>query len=317
MLRYLIMGLVLFSCSITGCKRVDEGMPRPDLSNRKARVVTTTGMIADIVKEVGGDLVEIDCLLGPASDPHKYYPTSGDTDRLGKADLILYNGLELEAKMGEVFEKNSKKIRTVAVARKLEPSDLRTPEPGFEGTHDPHIWFNVKYWMKAVDAVQEALVDLDPKNADTYNARAKAYQKKLEELDREIHQEVAKIDQKKRVIITAHDAFGYFGDAYGFQVKGLQGTSTATQAGTRSVQDLVKIIGEQRIPVIFGETSVPDAGIEAVLEAVAKQYKDVKVKLCEERLFSDALGEPGTPEGTYIGMVRHNVRTIVNALSAK
>ena len=131
---------------LSGCRRIDGGLPRPDLASRKAHLVVTTGMIADAATEIGGDRVEIDCLLGPGGDPHKYYPSPGDMAKLEKADLILYNGLELEAKMGEIFEKMSKRVRTVAVSRSIDPSELRTPEPGFEGTHDPHIWFDVKLW---------------------------------------------------------------------------------------------------------------------------------------------------------------------------
>jgi len=317
MLRFILCSSFLFLLTLAGCKRVEEGLPRPDLTNRKARVVATTGMIADAAKEVGGDLIEIECLLGPGGDPHKYYPTNSDTERLAKADLILYNGLELEAKMGEIFEKMAKQRRTVAVSKKIPVDQLRTPEKGFEGTHDPHIWFNVKLWIQAVEVVQEALAELDPKNAETYASRARNYIDRLQILDSEVRSQIANIEPEKRVLITAHDAFGYFGDEYGFVVKGLQGTSTAAQTGTRSVDELVTIIGEQRIPVIFGETSVPDVGIKKVLEGVASKYKNISVKLSEEELFSDALGEPGTPEGTYAGMVRYNVRVLVTALGKK
>lgn len=315
MIRGLIGGLLIALGLLPGCKKIPGGLPRPDLDKRKAHVVATTGMIADIAQEVGGDLIEVDCLLGPGGDPHKYYPTSSDMRKLGKADLILYNGLELEAKMGEVFEDNSKRVRTVAVSRKIDPGELRSPEPGFEGTHDPHIWFDVKLWMKAVEAVEEALIDLDPKNAAEYKKRSLAYREQLRKLDEEVKQMVQRVPSEKRVIITAHDAFGYFGRAYQFEVKGLQGTSTATQTGTQGVQELAKIIGSRKIPVIFGETSVPDEGITAVLQAVGKQFPGVKVKLSDARLYSDALGDPGTEGGTYIGMVRHNVRTIVESLS--
>lgn len=316
MLRWIIAGWTCLALMLPGCRRVDEGIPRPDLSNRKARVVATTGMIADVVKEVGGEYVEVECLLGPGGDPHKYYPSPGDMTKLGNADIIFYNGLELEAKMGEVFEKLSKTRRTVAVTKDIPPAELREPEPGFEGTHDPHVWFDVKLWQKAVHAVRDALVELDPTHAADYQANATAYLKKLDDLDAEVRREIkSKVPVERRVLITAHDAFGYFGKAYGFTVKGLQGTSTATQTGTRNVQDLARTIGEKKIPVIFGETSVPDEGIRAVLEAVEKQYPGVKVRLSDARLYSDALGEPGTDAGTYIGMVRHNVRTIVSALS--
>jgi manganese/zinc/iron transport system substrate-binding protein len=298
-----------------GCQRIDDASTRPDLSNRKARIVATTGMIADIARQVGGDRVEVECLLGPGGDPHKYYPLSSDMAKLREADLILYNGLDLEAKMGDVFADLGKKRRTLAVASAIDPKKLRQPEPGFEGAHDPHIWFDVKLWMKAVEAVRGALVELDPKNANAYNEQTARYLEKLQKLDDEIRQLVAAVPPSKRVIITAHDAFGYFGRAYGFEVKGLQGTSTATQAGTQNVQELAKLIGERKIPVIFGETSVPDEGIKAVLEAVSKQYPDVRSRLSEKRLYSDALGEPGSGGDTYIGMARHNARVLAEGLS--
>jgi len=316
-MRWLPIVLLLISTTLAGCQRNDGGIPKPDLSKRNARVVATTGMIADAAREIGGEFVEVDCLLGPGGDPHKYYPAYSDNVKLGKADLILYNGLHLEARMGDVFENNAKKIRTVAVSHTIPESQLRNPEPGFEGTHDPHIWFDVKLWMKAVEATRDALIDLDPAHAEEFGKRADVYLDKLKALDAEVIEMAKSIPPERRVIITAHDAFGYFGRAYNFEVKGLQGTSTAAQTGTQSVQELVRLIGSRKIPVIFGETSVPDEGITAVLEAVGKQYPDVKVKLSDARLYSDALGEPGSEGGTYIGMVRHNVRTLVSALGGK
>ncbi len=309
---FTILGLMSI---VAGCQRNDSGISRPDLSNRKARVVATTGMIADAAREIAGDHIELECLLGPGGDPHKYYPAYSDNAKLAKADLILYNGLELEAKMGEIFEERAKKVRTVAVGNAIPTELLRRPEPGFEGTHDPHIWFDVMLWSKAVEKVRDALIELDPAHTDTFGANATKYLDKLKALDAEVRELALKIPADKRVIITAHDAFGYFGRAYGFEVKGLQGTSTATQTGTQSVQELAKLIGSRQIPVIFGETSVPDEGIIAVLEAVNSQYPNHRVKLSDARLYSDALGDPGTEGGTYVGMVRHNIRTVVNALA--
>ena len=304
-----VMFAVLMS---VGCRRVDGNSAPPDLSNRKARVIATTGMIADIVNELGGDRVTVESLIGPGGDPHKYYPSAGDMEKIDGADLILVNGLHLEAKMGDVLEGLRKQNkRTVAVSEKIDKKVLRE----VEGEHDPHIWFDVKLWMQAVERVRDALIDLDSKNADYFRERCNVYLANLEKLDAEVRALAATVPEAKRVMITAHDAFGYFGRTYGFEVRGLQGTSTVNQTSTKAVKELADLIGQRKIPVIFGESSVPDEGIKAVLQAVTRDYPGATVKLSEERLFSDAMGEPGTTEGTYIGMVRHNIKTIVAELS--
>lgn len=312
MFRSLSLIIVVASVAITSCRRVDGNSAPPDLSNRKARVVTTTGMIADIVKEIGGDQVEVTSLIGAGGDPHKYYPSAGDMEKVENADLILINGLHLEAKMGDVLEGLRKKNkRTVAVAENIDRNLLRD----VDGEHDPHIWFDVRLWMQAVNRVREALVSLDEKNKIYYEERAQQYLQQLEQLDAEVRTLAAQVPPAKRVMITAHDAFGYFGRAYGFEVRGLQGTSTVGQTGTKARKELADVIGQRGIPVIFGETSVPDEGINSVIETAKREYPGVTIRLSESRLFSDAMGEPGTPEGTYVGMVRHNIKTIVAELS--
>jgi manganese/zinc/iron transport system substrate-binding protein len=310
--RIVILGILLATTALTGCRRVDGNNAPPDLSNRKARIVTTTGMIADIAQEIGGDKVEVTSLIGAGGDPHKYYPSAGDMDKIDGADLILTNGLHLEAKMGDVLEGLKKKNkRTVTVTENIDKCLLREAD----GEHDPHVWFDVKLWMQAVIRVREALVSLDEKNKAHYEERAQNYLNQLEQLDAEVRALAAKVPVSKRVMITAHDAFGYFGRAYGFEVRGLQGTSTNNQAGTKARQDLADVIAKRGIPVIFGETSVEDHGIDSVIETARRSYPGVKIERSEARLFSDAMGEPGTPEGSYIGMVRHNIKTIVAELS--
>jgi manganese/zinc/iron transport system substrate-binding protein len=274
-------------------------------------VVTTTGMIADIAKNVGGDHVQVTSLMGPGIDPHLYKASAGDVNRLFEADIIFYNGLHLEASMGKVLERfNESGATTVAVAEAIDPEKLQAP-PEFEGFYDPHVWFNVAFWMDAAMAVQDALIEIDPAHADDYAANAQAYLAELAELDAYVIEQAARVPEEQRVLITAHDAFNYFGKAYGFEVRGLQGISTASEAGTADVQDLARFITERRIPAIFVESSVPPRTVEAVQAAVRAQGFDVQIG---GELFSDAMGSPGTPEGTYNGMVRHNIDTIVGAL---
>ena len=274
-------------------------------------VVTTTGMIADIVENVGGEQVQVTGLMGPGIDPHLYKASAGDVNRLQEADIIFYNGLHLEAAMGEVLERMSgADVTTVAVAEVIDPAKLLSP-PEFQGFHDPHVWFNVAFWMEATTAVQTALSELDPEHAAEYAANAEAYLAELQELDAYVAEQAARVPEDKRVLITAHDAFNYFGEAYGFDVRGLQGISTASEASTADVQELARFIAEHEIPAIFVESSVPPRTVEAVQAAVRAQGFDVQIG---GELFSDAMGDPDTAEGTYNGMVRHNVDTIVGAL---
>jgi manganese/zinc/iron transport system substrate-binding protein len=284
--------------------------PGGDLSSRQIRVVTTIGMITDIAQNVGGERVSVTGLMGPGVDPHLYKASEGDVSSLSEADVIFYNGLHLEAKMGEVLEQMGSRIKTVAVTSAMDESLLLSP-PEFEGAHDPHIWFDVALWMKAVEVVRDTFMEVDPGSADLYQANAQAYLETLEELEAYVQAETARVPEQQRVLITAHDAFNYFGNAYGFQVRGLQGISTATEAGTGDVQDLAEFIAVNEIPAIFVESSVPVRNVEAVQAAV--QAKGFEVSIGGE-LFSDAMGNPGTEEGTYPGMVRHNVDTIVGAL---
>ena len=281
-----------------------------DLSQRPIRVVTTTGMITDVVQNVGGERVQVTGLMGPGVDPHLYKASEGDVTRMAEADAIFYNGVHLEAKMGEVLEKMGGQAKTVAVTQGVDSSDLLAP-PEFEGAYDPHVWFDVALWMKAVEPVRDTLIEMDPDHADLYQANSESYLAELNELHDYVMEQAEKLPADQRVLITAHDAFNYFGQAYDFEVRGLQGISTAAEAGTADVQDLADFIVERRIPAIFVESSVPPRTIEAVQAAVRAQGFDVRIG---GELFSDAMGDPGTEEGTYVGMVRHNVDTIVNSL---
>jgi manganese/zinc/iron transport system substrate-binding protein len=215
--------------------------------------------------------------------------------------------------MGDVLERMGDRITTVAVTEGVDESLLLSP-PDFEGAHDPHVWFDVALWMRAVEAVRDTLIELDPNSEDLYRANADAYLNELEELHGYVQERSATVPENQRVLITAHDAFNYFGKAYGFDVRGLQGISTATEAGTGDVQELASFIADNEIPAIFVESSVPVRNIEAVQAAVQAKGFDVKIG---GELFSDAMGDRGTEEGTYIGMVRHNVDTIVDSLKGQ
>jgi manganese/zinc/iron transport system substrate-binding protein len=289
----------------------------PETNNNpagKLKVVTTIGMIADIVRIVGGEHVEVTALMGPGVDPHLYKASEGDVRRLQNANIIFYSGLHLEAQMGEVMEKmNDFGIKTFAVTDKIDRSILLA-NPQYPDQYDPHVWFDVTMWMKAVEQVRETLAETDPANGSDYEANATAYLAQLEELHQYVLSQAETLPAEKRIIITAHDAFNYFGRAYGFEVRGLQGISTEAQAGTADVQTLAGFIVEKRIPAIFVESSVPQRNVEAVQAAVQAQGFDVQIG---GSLFSDAMGSEGTPEGTYVGMVRHNIDTIVTALKGE
>ena len=313
MKRVLIL-LLLISLLLAACKTSSTGGSSEPIGERTINIVTTTGMIADIVKNVGGDRVEVQALMGAGVDPHLYKASEGDVIRLQEADIVFYNGLHLEAQMGEVLERlNEFGKKTVAVTDKIDRSLLESP-PAFAGNYDPHVWFDVTMWMKAVEQVEETLIEMDSAHASEYEANADAYLKELEALHQYVLDQAGRLPPEQRVLITAHDAFNYFGRAYGFDVRGLQGISTEAQAGTADVQQLAEFIAEKEIPAIFVESSVPQRNVEAVRASV--QAKGFEVEIGGS-LYSDAMGTAGTPEGTYIGMVKHNIDTIVKALSGE
>jgi manganese/zinc/iron transport system substrate-binding protein len=248
--------------------------------------------------------------MGPGVDPHLYKASEGDVRRLFRADVIFYGGLHLEAKMAEVLGEMGERTRTVAVSEVVPKDQLLAPA-AFQGAYDPHVWFDVRMWRMTVDTIAATLASADPAHAAEYRANAEAYRRRLDSLDAYVRARAREVPAAKRVLITAHDAFNYFGRAYGFEVRGLQGISTASEAGTADVQALADFIATRRIPAVFVESSIPRRTIEAVQEAVAAQRYHVAIG---GSLYSDAMGNPGTPDGTYIGMVRHNIDTIVGAL---
>lgn len=279
-------------------------------SGGRPRVVATTSLLADAARVIGGDSFEVAGLMGPGVDPHLYKASAGDVELLRRADLVLYNGLHLEGKMGEVFEGlRAQGRRTVAVAERIPAARLL---PIGDGMHDPHLWFDVALWAEALQAVAGAMAKTAPAAATEIGARAVAYFGELAALDDEVRRAMAAIPAERRVLVTAHDAFGYFGRAYAVEVTGLLGVSTVAEAGTDDVQRLAAMIAERRLPAIFVETTVPVRYVEALRDAVLARGHEVRIG---GHLYSDALGDADGPAGSYVGMVRENAQTIAAALT--
>lgn len=298
------LALALLSAILLSCNAPKE------TSGKKVRIVTTTGMIRDAAMNVIGGHAEIVSLMGPGVDPHLYKATQGDLEKLTNADIIFYNGLHLEGKMGEVMEKLGRSKPVIAISKDIPDSLLRTV-PGFQGTHDPHIWFDVSLWRNATKTILSFMLQYDSAKSETYQANSARYLARLDSLHQKTKERILEIPDMQRALVTAHDAFGYFGDAYGIQVRGLQGVSTVSEFGLRDVTDLVDFIIARKIKAIFVETSVSKKSIEAVVEGCKQKNWEVKIG---GSLYSDAMGTEGTPEGTYIGMVNKNVSMIVDAL---
>lgn len=295
--------------AITGVAAAAGAPPRT--LPRPYGIVTTTAMVRDVVQNVAGDEARVVGLLGEGVDPHLYKPTRDDVAQLLKADVVFYSGLLLEGRMTDTFLKVSRRgVPVFAVTELLDEKYLLEPE-GFHGHTDPHVWMDVRGWMQAVRVVAKSLAELDPSRAGRYQSNASNYLARLEQLDTKARAALATIPRDRRVIITAHDAFNYFGRAYGIEVKGIQGISTESEAGVADINKLVGFIVERRIPALFVESSVSDKNARALMEGCRARGHTVALG---GTLFSDAMGAPGTYEGTYEGMIDHNVTTIVRAL---
>jgi manganese/zinc/iron transport system substrate-binding protein len=277
------------------------------------RVACTVGMITDVVRNVAGEYAEVEGIIGEGVDPHLYKPTRSDVVKLSSADVVFYNGLLLEGKMTDVLVRiagSGKPVQAVTEAI-LDVSDyLMEKDDGSEYT-DPHVWMDVRGWMLAVPVVAQTLSGYDSAHAAEYQANAKAYMQQLEALEVYVEQKIASIPESQRVLVTAHDAFNYLGRATGMTVRGIQGVSTESEAGVRDLEALVDFIVAQQIPAVFVETSVADKNVRALVEGAKARGHILRIG---GSLFSDAMGQPGTYEGTYIGMVDHNVTTIARAL---
>jgi manganese/zinc/iron transport system substrate-binding protein len=301
----LLGALVLVAgCSSSGADATSED---------RVRLVATTNVVGDLVRQVGGDVVALTTLMGPGIDPHQYNASEGDIQRMAGADMIVYNGLHLEGKMVDLFpEMDRRGIATTALAEEAVPDSLRIGSTEYASAYDPHVWFDVSLWRRAALHLGEALAELDPDHASAYRERATDYAARLDSLDTYARTQIATIPEAQRVLVTSHDAFRYLGAAYDIEVRGLQGISTDSEAGTADVQALADFIVERRLPTIFAETSVSERGLRAVQEAVRSQGFMVQLG---DPLYGDALGDADTPEGTYIGAVRHNIDTIVGGLA--
>ncbi|WP_249281228.1 zinc ABC transporter substrate-binding protein [Paenibacillus sp. 7516] len=301
-LSALVLIVVLTACSSSAESGSTEG---------KMQVTATTGMIADVAREIGGAYVDVTGLMGPGVDPHLYKASQGDIRKLEQAEVIFYNGLHLEGKMTDILEKMSKSKTVTAVTDGIPVDELHSGKETGGTEYDPHVWFDVSHWMHAAEAVRDTLVEADPDHAEAYQAQAEAYLAKLEELDNEVRTKIQEIPEASRVLVTAHDAFGYFGEAYGMKVMGLQGISTAAEYGAKDVSELRDYLVDNNIKAVFVESSVPAKAMEAIIAGAAEKGHTVSIG---GELFSDAMGAEGTEEGTYIGMIRHNTETIVEAL---
>jgi len=276
------------------------------------KVVATTGMIADAVQQIGGDQVEVKSLMGPGVDPHAYRQTRSDIVAMTRADLVLWHGLYLEAQMEDFFHDLGRKRQVVAVAEGVDKSKLRAHDD-YADKYDPHLWMSPVLWHDVVIEVQQALTEARPEAADLFAANTQAYLDRIDRLHAYGQQVLAQVPADKRVLVTAHDAFGYFGAEYGFEVTGIQGISTQSEAGLNRIGELVDMLVERQVSAVFVESSVSDRSVRALIEGAAAKGHTVAVG---GELFSDAMGAPGTYEGTYVGMLDHNFTVVARGLGA-
>lgn len=293
------------TCLLVSCK------PGGGAAAGRLQVVATTAMIGDVAAEIGGEAVRVETLIGSGVDPHLYKPTAVDVKKLQAADLILYNGLMLEGKMGDLLARiaaSGKPVRAVTEPILGSGGYVMADEAGHG---DPHVWMDVSGWGKAAAAISDAIISGRPADADAIRARTEAYAAGLRKLDAYARASLATIPERQRVLVTAHDAFGYMARAYGLEVRGIQGISTESEAGLKDINELVDFLVERQIPAVFVESSVPRKSMEALVEGARARGREVRIG---GELFSDAMGPAGNYEGTYIGMIDHNVTLITRAL---
>ncbi len=297
--------IMMFFIMLISCGKLKE---KPH-STGKIRVTTTTTMLTDLVKTIGGDKVEVIGLMGEGVDPHLYSASAGDIEKLANADVIVYGGLHLEGKMTEVFEKLSTLDKAILnVGSKLDKKKVHLIDGK---TPDPHVWFNTEMWETEARAVAVELGKFDAKNKDYYMKNFENYKIQLDELTNYVKKRIEEIPPKSRVLVTAHDAFNYFGEQFGLEVRAIQGVSTDSETGTKNISDLANFIAERNIKAVFVESSVPKKSIEALQEAVKARGKEIKIG---GELYSDSLGDKQHNAETYIKTVKANADTIVNAL---
>ena len=299
---YIFLFTILF---LTACEQ-----QTPSGQQQRPLIVGTTGMIGDALRQIAGESAEVGHLMGPGVDPHLFKANPGDLALLRKADLIVYNGLHLEGKMGDILEKMAEQKPVLALGETL-PDSLLIAHETYENAYDSHIWFDVDLWRQANAALADYLLDWRPTLADTFRYRSARWQEQLEKLHEEVRFDIRQIPDSSRVLITAHDAFRYFGKAYGISVRGLQGISTVSEFGLKDRIDMTDFIVDRGIKAVFVESSVPEKYLQSVVEGCASKGHEVQIG---GTLYSDAMGKPGGPADTYLKMVRYNVRTIVDAL---
>ena len=308
-----LVSVFLISHFLLGCAGEPDARSDTDGSAEPYKIVCTVGMITDIVVNLVGDYAEVEGIIGEGIDPHLYKPTRGDVIKLSQADVVFYNGLLLEGKMTDVLvgiASKGKLVKAVTEAILVETDYLLEKDDGSAYT-DPHVWMDVSGWLRAIPVVAETLAVYDPENAEAYRFKATVYAEQLEALDAYAKEAMSTIPESQRVLVTAHDAFHYLGRAYGIEVRGIQGISTESEAGVRDLEDLVDFIVERQIPAVFVESSVADKNVRALVEGARARGHAV---IIGGSLFSDAMGQAGTYEGTYIGMIDRNITTITNAL---
>ncbi|SMG19511.1 metal ABC transporter solute-binding protein, Zn/Mn family [Paenibacillus aquistagni] len=311
--KMMVVGVLALALSVVisacGAKEQEGASSKPEKD--KLTVVTTIAQIAEPLSVIGGDRIHVESLMGPGIDPHTYNASQGDIQKLESGDMIFYSGLHLEANMVKVFDEISKTRTVVAISESIAPEKLLKDE---EGTTDPHVWFDIDLWKEAINNATEALKKERTQDADFFEANKVKYFEELDKLKLEAQAKLSEIPKDKRVLVTAHDAFGYFGRMLDIEVVGLQGLSTEDEIGLSDIEDTIQTLVKYEVPAVFVESSVNPASINAVIEGAKKQGLDVKLG---GELFSDAMGVAGTEEGTYLGMYRHNVETIYHALNAK
>lgn len=316
MKSHLRITLVLATVLLHGCAQKDtekKSDPNPQ-SSSQLTIVTTTGMVTDPTAYIAGDHATVTGLIGPGIDPHLYKPTRTDIAKLGSADVVLYSGLLLEGRMTDAFERIAGSDVIVKPVTELISEESLLSPPEFEGHHDPHLWMDPTAWSLAVQVITESLVQADPDSAESYRENAAAYQAQLEALHSYATQVLSTVPESQRILVTAHDAFNYFGIRYNYQVVGIQGISTESEAGVRDIERIVNLIVENKVRAVFVETTVSDRNIKALIAGAKARGHEVVIG---GSLFSDAMGQPGTYEGTYIGMIDHNVTTIARALGGE
>ncbi|MEE2907040.1 MAG: zinc ABC transporter substrate-binding protein [Planctomycetota bacterium] len=302
---------LLVSIVVPGAVLADDDVPA---GATKLSIVATTGMVADVARHVAGDRAEVVSIMGEGVDPHLYKPKTSDVRRILAADVVFYNGLKLEGRMGEVFTRARSRGRPVHAVTAGLPTAVLLEDESAVGHPDPHVWMDVKTWALTLEEVARVLCEIDPSSCSTYQANAAKALDSMLQLHESVTLMIASIPENQRVLVTAHDAFRYFGRAYDMEVRGIQGISTESEAGLSDLNGLVEFLVERRIPAVFVESSVPRKNVQALIEGAKARGHDVVVG---GELFSDAMGRPGTQEGTYEGMIEHNARTMTEALGGR